>query len=148
MNEPEPLTFFTDECLGRLVPNALKRAGIPVELYLDWFEPGVPDTEWIPVVSERGWLILTIDAMISRRIAEQAAIAQANGRVFVFASSKVNSVAISTAMVQAYSTMVAIATETEAPFIAKIYKSGEARLWRDRHGLWEVINKYAKPEDA
>lgn len=27
-SEPGTLTFFTDECLGRLVPNALKDAGL------------------------------------------------------------------------------------------------------------------------
>jgi uncharacterized protein with PIN domain len=67
-NAPETPTFFTDECLGRLVPNALKNAGLSVEMYADWFEPGVPDTEWIPFAHERGWVILTKDAMIGRRL--------------------------------------------------------------------------------
>jgi hypothetical protein len=143
---PEAPTLFTDECLGRLVPNALKDAGMSVEMYADWFDPGVPDTEWIPFVNEQGWLILTKDSMIGRRINEQAAIAQADAKVFVFASGNVNSEIISAAFIKAHPKMVEIAIATEPPFMTKVYKSGEVKLWKDSSALRDIVNKYADYE--
>jgi hypothetical protein len=143
-SEPGTLTFFTDECLGRLVPNALKDAGLSVERYADWFEPGVPDTEWIPFAHERGWVILTKDAMIGRRLNEQAAIAQAEARVFIFASTGVDNTVISAAFTKAHSRMVEIAETTEIPFIAKVYKSGEVTLWKNSSALREIVSRYAQ----
>ncbi len=145
-SEPETLIFFTDECLGRLVPNALKDAGMLVKMCADWFTPGVLDTEWIPFATERGWVILTKDAMIGRRLNEQAAIAQAEARVFIFASSGVDSTIISAAFIKAHSKMLDIATATAPPFIAKVYKSGEVRLWKDSAALEDIISKYAGDE--
>jgi hypothetical protein len=147
-NAPATPIFFTDECLGRLVPNALKNAGLLVEMYADWFEPGVPDTEWIPFAQERGWVILTKDAMIGRRLNEQAAIAQIAARVFIFASSGVAHTLISAAFIQAHAEMVEIATATAPPFIAKVYKSGEVKLWKDRSALRDIVSKYADEEEA
>lgn len=147
-SESETITFFTDECLGRLVPNALKDAGLSVEMYADWFEPGVPDTEWIPFAHERGWVILTKDAMIGRRLNEQAAISQAEARVFIFASSGVDNTLISAAFIKAHTEMVEIAATTEPPFIAKVYKSGEVKLWKDSSALKDIVSKYADDGEA
>lgn len=143
MSESQPLTFFTDECLGRLVPHALKDAGMPVEMYADWFGPGMPDTAWIPFVNEQGWLILTKDSMVGRRINEQAAIAQAGAKVFIFVSGNANSEIISAAFVKAHPKMVEIATTTAPPFIAKVYKLGEPSLWKDSSALGDIVSKYA-----
>lgn len=144
MSEAEPLIFFTDEYLGRLVPTALKEAGMTVELYLDWFRPGVIDVEWIPLVGQRGWLILTVDEMIGRRIPEQVAIAYAGAKAFVMASKARNSQSISAAFIQAASAMEQLAQSSEAPFIAKVYTSGDVKLWRDRNSLLDIIEKYSE----
>ncbi|PZV22118.1 MAG: hypothetical protein DCF21_00810 [Leptolyngbya sp.] len=144
MSKSEPLIFFTDECLGRLVPTALKEAGMTVELYLDWFRPGVIDVEWIPQVGQRGWLILTVDEMIGRRIPEQIAIAYAGAKAFVMASNKRNSQSIAAAFIQAASAMEQLAHNSEAPFIAKVYANGDVKLWRDCDSLWDIIEKYSK----
>ncbi len=74
MNSESP-AFFTDECLGRRVPQKLQEAGLNIPLYLNNFEPAVPDVEWLPAVSKPGWAVLTKDEMIGRRVAEQAVIA-------------------------------------------------------------------------
>lgn len=147
-SESKTTTFFTDECLGRLVPNALKNAGLSVERYADWFEPGVPDIEWIPFAHERGWVILTKDAMIGRRLNEQAAIAQAEARVFIFASTGVDNTIISAAFIKAHPKMMEIAETEEPPFIAKVYKSGEVKLWKDSSALKDIFSKYADGEES
>jgi hypothetical protein len=79
---------------------------------------------------------------------EQAAIAQAEARVFIFASSRVDNTLISAAFIKAHAEMVEIATATEPPFIAKVYKSGEVKLWKDRSALRDIVSKYADDGEA
>lgn len=48
----------------------------------------VPDDEWIPVVAERGWTIITRDQRIERRPAERAAVIANSARVVAITSSE------------------------------------------------------------
>lgn len=57
--------------------------GVNVEVHADHFLPDAPETEWLPEVSRRGWLILTKDDEIGRNFLEQMAIASSDAKVFV-----------------------------------------------------------------
>jgi hypothetical protein len=62
---PSPPIFFIDRDLGqRLVAQALREAGAQVEIHQAHFAPDSPDIEWLPEVSQRGWVVLTKDACI------------------------------------------------------------------------------------
>lgn len=137
------VVFFTDECLGRRVPQKLRKAGLTVQLYLDNFKPAVPDVEWLPVVSGSRWVVLTKDEMIGRRIAEQAVLAQCNARVFVMASTQIKTQVVAEGFIKAREAMIRLALECEAPFIAKVYKSGDVKLWRDRDRLKSLLQQYS-----
>ena len=119
----ESPAFFTDECLGRRVPQKLKDAGLRIQLYLDNLKPAVPDVEWLPVVSESGGIVLTKDEMIGRRVAEQAVIAQCSARVFVMASTGINTQAVAEGLIKASGAMIRLTLACEALFIAKVYIS-------------------------
>jgi hypothetical protein len=43
--------------------------------------PATPDSEWIPTVAGRGWLIITRDSRIQERRAEVAAVRDNNARM-------------------------------------------------------------------
>jgi PIN like domain len=144
----ESLVFFTDECLGRRVPQKLQEAGLDVRLYLDRFKPAVPDVEWLPVVSQSGWVVLTKDEMIGRRVAEQAVIAQCHARVFVMASTWINTQVVAEGFIKASKAMVRLAFEREAPFIAKVYKSGEVKLWKDCDRLKALLQQYSDTDNS
>jgi hypothetical protein len=62
------LIYFVDECLGRhFVAEALRKAGAQIEVHHDHFRSGVPDTEWLPVIGGKKWIVLTKDRQIRRR---------------------------------------------------------------------------------
>jgi hypothetical protein len=48
----------------------------------------VPDDEWIPMVADRGWTILTRDQRIERRPAERAAVVANSAKVVAITSSE------------------------------------------------------------
>ena len=60
---PEPrLTFFTDASIGRrIVPTALRAAGLEVVVHDDRFSPGTLDEEWLAEAGRLDWLVLTKD---------------------------------------------------------------------------------------
>ena len=68
------LTFFLDHQIGRfVVADALRAAGAAVEVHLDHFKGDAPDTEWIPEVARRDWVMITKDQHIRRNPLERAA---------------------------------------------------------------------------
>jgi uncharacterized protein with PIN domain len=80
-------TFFIDRALGRkAVAEALRQAGAKVEVHDDHFSDRALDVEWLPIVAQRGWLILTKDDAIGRRLLERIAVASSGARVFILAS--------------------------------------------------------------
>lgn len=83
MTSSEQPVFFIDWCLGKTVANALLEAGVHIEHHGDHFAQNTPDTEWLSVVGDRGWVVLTKDTMLGRNENELRAIARANVKVFV-----------------------------------------------------------------
>jgi hypothetical protein len=62
---PEP-TFFVDRDLGRRFPEALRAAGLRIEIHDEHFQGATkpPDHEWLQLVAERGWIAVSHDAQI------------------------------------------------------------------------------------
>jgi predicted nuclease of predicted toxin-antitoxin system len=74
--------FFVDWCFGKTVVNALREAGALIEHHGDHFKQNAPDTEWLPVVGDRGWVVLTKDKAIAKNQLELMAIARSEVKVF------------------------------------------------------------------
>ena len=84
----DSLVYFVDECLGQhLVADALRNAGAHVEVHHQHFPPGAPDADWLPVVGQRRWIVLTKDRHIRRRELEISAIIHARVRAFVLTAA-------------------------------------------------------------
>lgn|SRR5262249_30495547 len=61
------LTFFLDHQIGRFQVAAVLRAiGARVEVHLDHFAGNAPDTQWIPEIARRDWVLITKDQNIRR----------------------------------------------------------------------------------
>jgi hypothetical protein len=64
----DPPVFFLDHCLGtEKVPQRLRREGVEVRVLIEeGFSEDAQDVDWLPVVAERGWAVLTKDKRIRR----------------------------------------------------------------------------------
>lgn len=62
------LVLFLDEnhCRNPHVIEAIEEHDIVCEKHLDHFQAGSEDTEWLPVIGQRGWCLLTTDARIRK----------------------------------------------------------------------------------
>lgn len=126
---PEPrLVLFIDECLGRhLVPRALRDAGASVEVHHEHFAPGTIDAEWLPLVGQRRWVVLTKDRHVRRRPLELEAILSSGARAFVLTCGDLQGPEQATLLVRALPKIRRICRQRGA-FIATITRSALVRI--------------------
>jgi hypothetical protein len=121
----QSLIYFVDECLGRhFVADAPRTAGAKVEVHHEHFESGAPDAEWLAVVGERRWVVLTKDRHIRRRELEIQAIVNARVRAFVLTASDLTGTEQAAAFVRALPYMNRIAASSRGPLIGRVRQSG------------------------
>jgi predicted nuclease of predicted toxin-antitoxin system len=134
------ITFFIDRALGKKsVPEALKSVGAIVEIHADHFVPDSPDVDWLPVVAQRGWVVLTKDVNIGRRHLEVIAIAQHRAKVFVLNSGNLKSKEMADIFVEVLPKLVIFSQNHEPPFIVKINRNGIISMWKKSEELLKQI---------
>jgi len=86
--------FFIDRCLGKKLADSLRNAGATVEIHDDHFIPNLKDEDWLRIVGESNWVVLTKDKKIASRPLELLAVAQGNVRLFAFVGGDVSGVIV------------------------------------------------------
>lgn len=138
----ESITFFIDRCLGsKRIVEALRNAGITVEIHSDHFAPDAQDVDWLPEVGKKGWVVLTKDASIGKRSLEKIAVARASIKMFTLASQNLSGADMVTTFLIAIVSMQEFVRKNPAPFIAKLYRDGRIFLWKDHQTLLDELQK-------
>lgn len=134
----EPVTYFIDRALGTQVGMSLRAAGEQVELHDDHFERDTLDTEWIPVVGARRWVVLTKDTALRSRVPELLAIRSAGLAVFALPNGNMTAALMSASFVAARMAMARLVRRIDRPFLAKVFRDGSVKLWLSASGLYAV----------
>lgn len=139
-SEPQETTFFIDRCLGKhTVVEALRSTDVSVEVHDDHFPKTAQDLEWIPVVGHQDWVILTKDARIGRNALERQVVARAGLRMFTLASQNLSGEESAKIFHKALNAMLKFAQNNPRPFIAKVYKDGKVKAWKNAQDLLAEI---------
>lgn len=139
MTPLDPPTYFIDRALGKSIGQALQAQGIKIEFHNDHFSPDSPDTEWLPIVSNNQWIVLTKDKNIGRNSLEIQAIAQSNAKVFILVAGNLTRQAMIDIFLKAIAPIERMTQGNHPPFIAKIYKDGRVQLWKNRTALTKLL---------
>jgi hypothetical protein len=127
--QPCDYVFYLDECLGgNKVQNKLKEADILVELYSSHFPRGTADEEWLPVVGQKGWVLLTQDKGIKRRKNELMALRQHGVRAFIVTAKGLRGEEIGDLIVKVMPKILRILKKTHPPLIATINQNSVVEL--------------------
>lgn len=128
--QPEKPTFFVDRQLGRYkFAGILRAAGLDVLIHDDHFAPETIDTEWLATAGERGWVVITRDERIRYRAAERETVRRAKVRAFVLAAhGDLRAEVLADIFLRALPKVRAILAKEGPPFIAKIWRDGQAAL--------------------
>jgi hypothetical protein len=142
VTQTEPITYFIDRALGgKFVPKALRQVGAKVEVHGDHFAPDAADVDWLPDVTQRGWVVLTRDANIGRNLVEQVAIAESGARVFVLAIDEATGTEMAEALIAALPRMEKLIQSHNPPFIAKVYSFGRVQIWQNAKKLSATLRQ-------
>jgi hypothetical protein len=121
--------FFIDRSLGKhVVPDALRAAGVRVEVHDDHFPQNAIDEVWLPAVGQNGWAVLTSDDRIRYRHAEKGAAIAAGVALFIFAGKGMRGAAVADALVRALPAMLRLLANQRRPFIAKVGRTGTVTM--------------------
>ena len=119
------LTFFLDYQIGRyVVAGALRNAGARVEVHLDHFRQAAPDTEWIPEVGRRNWVLITKDQNIRRNPMERAAYESARLRGFIVTGKDMDGQELAALLVRCLPGMVRRVAGKSGPLLFTISRGG------------------------
>lgn len=119
------LTLFLDYQIGRyIVAKALRAAGASVEVHIDHFAQDAPDTEWIPEIGRRDWVLITKDQNIRRNALERNAYVTAELRGFVVTGKDMTGPELAALLVRCLSGIVRRASGKPGPLLFSISRNG------------------------
>ena len=125
----EPLVFFLDRNPGKhTIADALRQAGVEVQIHDDHFRQETPDEEWLREVGQRSWIVLTKDTQIRYRAHERAALMQAGVRTFVLVAKNLSGREMADVLVKALPAIRRFVANHQPPFIAKVTRSSAASM--------------------
>jgi hypothetical protein len=114
--------------MGRAIGRRLQEEGIQVELHDDHFSQGTPDADWLPVVGQHGWIVLTKDTRIRYRPNEKQALLAAGVRAFAFTSGSLPGAEMSEAIVKALPRIRKLLTSHPRAFVARITATSDVAI--------------------
>lgn len=114
--------------MGRAIGKRLEAEGLRVELHDDHFAQGTPDADWLPVVGERGWIVLTKDTRIRHRPAEKQALLGSGARAFAFASGSLSGAEMADAIIKALPKIMTVLASHRRAFVARITAASDVAI--------------------
>lgn len=123
---PKDPVFYLDRNLGKhVIADALRNAGISVEVHDDHLPANAPDEDWIALVAEKGWVALTKDKNIRYRYSEIESIKEHKARVLVIRAKNTTGEDIANLLLDSINRIRRFLNKTDAPFVAGIDRSGK-----------------------
>ena len=117
-------TYFIDNALGRsLIASPLIELGATVHLHTDHFAGHTPDTEWIPQVTERGWVILTKDRNIKHNPLEHGTVMACGARYVCVLGGQSTGEEVGRRVAALFRTIDGIASVATRPLLMRVGKT-------------------------
>ena len=127
---------------------ALRGDGADVELLADHFPASIADQEWLRIAGERGWIVLTKDKHIRRRILELAALLHGQTRSFALTGGEMRGQAMAVAFQRALPRMKQFVRDFPPPFVASVSAAGRVTMLLRHADIRKAVARAAegKPE--
>lgn len=125
-----PPEFFIDRALGKRIVEELRKAGHVVHAHDDHFQQTALDIEWLPVIGEKGWVLLTKDARIRKNSVEKNVLIQSNVAAFFLTSGNCTGEENLQIILKAMARIERTVKKINRPFIAIILRDSTVEvLW-------------------
>jgi hypothetical protein len=121
-------------------PARLRAAGLVVEIHKEQsFNSDAEDDEWLPIIGQRGWAIITNDGRITSRQIEIAAILRSGAPSFVLTAANATAAKNADAFLIALPDVLGCIASHEPPFVAQITRTGDLSILATRSMLIKAV---------
>lgn len=121
----KPVLFIDRNSGGRTFRTLIENEGIAVKLHDEHFSATTDDSEWLKKVGERGWIMITGDAMVTRAPLFLLRLSQSTARVFILKGlNGASPEGKANCVISCYERIVSISQTRKAPLLWKINKDG------------------------
>ncbi|TNF20892.1 MAG: hypothetical protein EP318_09215 [Rhodobacteraceae bacterium] len=126
----DKLTLYFDRNFGKRLPNALAKLRAPAEIR--WhqgqgFPQNMPDDEWMEIVGEKDWVVLTQDIKFHLINHEIEAVRQHGIRCFYFPDGNSGMWKTLCTFIKCHNKILELSHETQPPFIFRVHGNGSIR---------------------
>jgi len=121
----KPVLFIDRNSGGRTFRALIENQGIVVKLHDEHFSRTTDDSEWLKAVGERGWIMITGDAMVTRTPLFLLRLTQTKARVFILKGlNGATPEGKARCVISSYERVVRICQTQEAPLLWRFNKDG------------------------
>lgn len=131
--------YFTDRDLGKTFPQILIASGLTVHRHMDHFAHDTDDEAWLQAVGESG--AITHDGRIRYKPNELAAVVKYKVRLIVVIG-KATFPVLARHFVDTIAKVETFVGNTEAPFIAKVYRPSAHELEKNPNAAGTITHWY------
>ena len=130
LRRDRPLIVFVDRSLGKKqVPAGIaKIPGVVSKAHDNHFSQTAKDTQWLPVVAKRQWIILTKDKMIQKRQLELDAVMKNDAYLITFGRGDYTAAEMVKSFDLAFEKIRNAVALYKPPLIARITKTGNFKI--------------------
>lgn len=133
--------YFTDRDLGKTFPQILIASGLTVHRHMDHFAHDTDDEAWLQTVGESSWVAITHDGRIRYKPNELAAVVKYKVRLIVVIG-KATFPVLAKHFVDTIAKVETFVADTEAPFIAKVYRPSAHELENNPNAAGTITHWY------
>jgi hypothetical protein len=106
----------------------------------DHFPTKTEDTQWVPDVGRRGWIILSKDRHLRSNPLEQMALLKSNTHAFLLTAADLTGPEMANAFVAALPDMVRMIEKFPPPFVATVTPAGVVKVFYTHDQLMKAIS--------
>jgi hypothetical protein len=118
-------TYFFDRNFGAALPSALRLLGLDIQSHDEHFAQDTSDDEWLRLVGDRHWIVLTQDLAIKQNANEIAALVMHGVACFAFTTYQLNRWDKLGVIVRAWPEMERIIASEPPPYIYRVNRRAQ-----------------------
>lgn len=133
----DQLVFYFDRNFGKRLPGALSKLRPPIEIRWhqgEGFRGDMPDDEWLEIVGQKGWVVLTQDQKFHLIDHEIEAIKHHSVKCFYFPGANDGMWKTLCAFIRFHAKMINSANRCEASFIQEVKANGQIKTIYEETG--------------
>ena len=118
------MSFMFDNNLSQKIVRGLREFGEDVLHIKDEFPEGILDEDWLPIVGEKQWFVLTRDDRLRTRPLEKSLLKENKVGCFVLAGKNLKAWDLVVQVVRNWARIKEKASTTRRPFVIKVPPTG------------------------